>query len=69
MREHNDGCHRRPFETMASRIREAPKGTRVFMRSDDVFKDADVHGLDELWAARLAAVVREDEDEEEKLRR
>jgi hypothetical protein len=54
---------------MASRIREAPKGTRVFMRSDDVFKDADVHGLDELWAARLAAVVREDEDEEEKLRR
>jgi hypothetical protein len=54
---------------MASQIREAPKGTRVFMRSDDVFKDADVHGLDELRAARLAAVIGEEDDEEEKLRR
>jgi hypothetical protein len=30
------------------------------MQFDDVLKDADVHGLDELRAARLAAVVRED---------
>jgi hypothetical protein len=39
------------------RLREAPPGTRVYMPVGDVFKDADVHGLDE-WRA---AVVRDDD--------
>ena len=46
------------------RLREAPPGTRVYMPVGDVFKDADVHSLDELRAAREAAVVREDADKE-----
>jgi hypothetical protein len=37
------------------RLREAPPGTRVFMRVGDVFKDADVVNIDELRAAREAA--------------
>jgi hypothetical protein len=37
------------------RLREAPPGTRVYMRVGDVFKDADVVGIDELRAAREAA--------------
>jgi hypothetical protein len=41
------------------RLREAPPGTRVYMRVGDVFKDADVVGIDELQAAREAKVVRD----------
>jgi hypothetical protein len=33
------------------RLREAPPGTRVYMRVGDVFKDADVISIDELRAA------------------
>ena len=46
------------------RLREAPPGTRVYMRVGDVFKDADVVGIDELRAAREAALVRDDDDAE-----
>ena len=42
------------------RLREAPPGTRVYMPVGDVFKDANVHTLDELRAARL----RDDDDGE-----
>ena len=41
------------------RLREAPPGTRVYMRVGDVFRDADVVGIDELRAAREAKVVRD----------
>jgi hypothetical protein len=41
------------------RLREAPPGTRVYMRVGDVFKDADV---DELRAAREAAGDNASED-------
>ncbi len=47
------------------RLREAPAGTRVYMRVGDVFKDADVVGIDELRAAREAALVRDDDDGKE----
>ena len=47
------------------RIREAPPGTRVYMAVGDVFKDADVHNIEELRAARRVAVVRNDKDEGE----
>ena len=46
------------------RLREAPPGTRVYMRVGDVFKDADVVSIDELRAAREAALVRDDDDGE-----
>ncbi len=42
------------------RLREAPLGTRVYMRVADVFRDADVVSIDELRAARQAAVVCDD---------
>jgi hypothetical protein len=45
------------------RLREAPPGTRVYMRVGDVFKDADVVNIDELRAAR-AALLRDDYDDE-----
>jgi hypothetical protein len=45
------------------RLREAPPGTRVYMRVGDVFKDADVVSIDELRAAR-AALLRDDYDDE-----
>ena len=48
------------------RLREAPPGTRVYMRVGDVFKDADVVSIDELRAAREAKVVRDDDDGKEK---
>jgi hypothetical protein len=48
------------------RLREAPPGTRVYMRVGDVFKDADVVSIDELRAAREAALVRDDDDGKEK---
>ena len=52
------------------RRREAPPGTRVYMRVGDVFKDADVISIDELRTAREAAVVRDnDADEGEEPRR
>lgn len=38
------------------RSREAPPGMRVYMRVGDVFKVADVVSIDELRAAREAAV-------------
>jgi hypothetical protein len=47
------------------RLREAPPGTRVYMPVGDVFRDADVHNLDELRAARQAAVVRDNDEEGE----
>jgi hypothetical protein len=45
------------------RLREAPPGARVYMPVGDRFKDADVHTLDDLRAARLAAVIRDDQEE------
>jgi hypothetical protein len=47
------------------RIREAPPGTRVYMAVGDLFKDADVHNIGELRAARRGAVVRNDKDKGE----
>ncbi len=47
------------------RLREVPPGTRVYMRVGDVFKDADVVSIDELRAAREAALVRDDDDGKE----
>ena len=47
------------------RLREAPPGTRVYMRVGDVFKDADIVSIDELRAAREAALVRDDDDGKE----
>ena len=44
------------------RLREAPPGTRVYMRVGDVFKDADVVGIDEL----RTALVRDNDDGKEK---
>jgi hypothetical protein len=46
------------------RLREAPPGTRVYMRVGDVFKDADLVSIDELRAAREAALIRDDDDGE-----
>ena len=46
------------------RLRDAPPGTRVYMRVGDVFKDADVVSIDELRAARETALVRDDDDGE-----
>ncbi len=48
------------------RLREAPPGTRVYMRVGDVFRDADVVSIDELRAAREAALVRDNDDDEGK---
>ena len=48
------------------RLREAPPGTRVYMRVGDVFRDADVVSIDELRAAREAALVRNNDDGKEK---
>jgi hypothetical protein len=44
------------------RLREVPPGIRVYMRVGDVFKDADVVSIDELRAAREAAVDDTGED-------
>ena len=41
------------------RLRQAPPGTRVYMRVGDVFRNADVVSIDELRAAREVAVVHE----------
>jgi len=46
------------------RLREAPPGTRIYMRVGDVFRDADVVGIDELRAAREAKVVRDVDNDE-----
>jgi hypothetical protein len=44
------------------RLREAPAGTRVYMRVGDVFRDADVVSIDEFRVARKAADDDADED-------
>ena len=46
------------------RLCEAPPGTRVYMRVGDVFRDADVVGIDELRATREAALIRDDDNGE-----
>ena len=46
------------------RLREAPPGTRVYMRVGDVFRDADVVSIDELRATREAALIRDDDNGE-----
>ena len=46
------------------RLREAPEGERVYMRVGDLFRPADVHSIDEARAARRAALVRDDDDNE-----
>jgi hypothetical protein len=53
------------IEEFLRRLREAPPSTRVYMRVGDVFKDADVVSIDELRAAREAALVRDDDDGKE----
>jgi hypothetical protein len=50
------------IEEFLQRFREAPEGSRVYMRVGDLFKPADVHSIDELRAARQAAVVRDNDD-------
>jgi hypothetical protein len=57
------------FAEFLRRLREAPPGTRVYMRCGDVFKDADVHSLDERRGARRVAVVSDDDDAGEEPRR
>jgi len=52
------------IEEFLRRLREAPEGERVYMRVGDLFKLADVHSIDELRAARRAAVVRDHNDDE-----
>jgi len=52
------------IDEFLQRLREAPPGTRVYMRVGDVFKDADVVSIDELRAAREAASIRDDDDGE-----
>ena len=39
------------------RIREAPPGTRVYMAVGDMFKDADVHNIEELRAESRTALM------------
>ena len=46
------------------RLREAPPGKRVYMRCGDVFRGADVVGIDELRTARKAKVVRDVDNDE-----
>ncbi len=46
------------------RLREAPPGTRVYMRAGDAFRDADVVSIDELRATREAALIRDDDNGE-----
>ena len=46
------------------RLREAPPGTRVYMRVGDVFRDADVVSINELRAAREAKVVPDVDNDE-----
>jgi len=54
------------IEEFLRRLREVPPSTRVYMRVGDVFKDADVVSIDELRAAREAALVRDDDDGKKK---
>jgi hypothetical protein len=46
------------IEEFLRRFREAPAGERVYMRVGDLFNPADVHSIDDLRAARRAAVVK-----------
>ena len=57
------------IEEFLRRLREAPEGERVYMRVGDLFKLADVYSIDELRAARRAAVVRDEDDDEGERRR
>jgi len=43
------------IEEFLRRLREAPPGTRVYMRVGDVFRDADVVSIDQLRAAGRSA--------------
>jgi hypothetical protein len=52
------------IEEFLRRLREAPPGERVYMRVGDLFKLADVHSIDEARAAREAAMVRDNNDDE-----
>ena len=52
------------IEEFLRRLREAPPGTRFYMRVGDVFRDADVVGIDELRTARKAKVVRDVDNDE-----
>ena len=52
------------IDEFLQRLREAPPGTRVYMRVGDVFKDADVVSIDELRATREAALIRGDDNGE-----
>ena len=52
------------IEEFLRRLREAPPGTRVYMRVGDVFTDADVVSIDELRATREAALIRGDDNGE-----
>ncbi len=54
----------RLIDEFLRRLREAPKGERVYMRVGDLFKPADVVSIDELRAARETAVVHDDDDNE-----
>ncbi len=46
------------------RLRKASPGKRVYMRCGDVFRGADVVGIDELRTARKAKVVRDVDNDE-----
>jgi hypothetical protein len=46
------------------RLREAPEGTRVYMKVGDVFKGADIESLNNWRAAHRAAVGDDDEEED-----
>ena len=50
------------IDEFVRRLREAPAGTRVYMRVGDVFRDADVVSIDELRTARQAAMLRDDDE-------
>jgi hypothetical protein len=52
------------IEEFLRRLREAPKGERVYMRVGDLFKPADVHSIEEVQAAREAPLVRDNDDDE-----
>ncbi len=52
------------IEEFLRRLREAPEGERVYMRAGDLFKPADIHRIDEVRAAREAALIRDNDDDE-----
>ena len=56
------------IEEFLRRLREAPPDPRVYLKCDDMFKDTDVHSLDEWQVAREAAVVSDDDEGEDTCR-